>query len=102
MLCLPLSAEAADRSDPPSAAAVLDVPFMPQPEDLCGGAAAAMVMRYWGAHDISASAFASLVDRSAGGIQTSALAAEIQRRNWIALAGPGRTLLRPVAGFATG
>src|SRR5207237_6048069 len=32
MLSLPLSAEAADRSDPPSAAAVLDVPFMPESE----------------------------------------------------------------------
>jgi Papain-like cysteine protease AvrRpt2 len=68
---------------------VLDVPFVPQSEDLCGGAAAAMVMRYWGARDVYASTFAPLVDRSAGGIQTSALTRELQRRQWTPVAGPG-------------
>jgi hypothetical protein len=33
---------------------LLDVPFMEQSEALCGGAAAAMVMRYWGARGVYA------------------------------------------------
>ena len=70
-------------------AALLDVPYLPQTEALCGGAAAAMVMRYWGAADIHAAAFAPLVDHSAGGIRTDALVSELQRRGWIAVAGPG-------------
>ncbi|HYT74919.1 MAG TPA: C39 family peptidase [Vicinamibacterales bacterium] len=88
-ICLPPCARAAAQSGPPAAAAVLDVPFVPQSEDLCGGAAAAMVMRYWGARDVHAATFAPLVDRSAGGIRTSALTAELQRRDWTATAGSG-------------
>jgi hypothetical protein len=70
-------------------AGVIDVPFLPQGEDLCGGAAAAMVMRYWGARDVYSEAFASLVDRSAGGIRTGVLAADLRQRGWTALDGPG-------------
>ena len=33
---------------------VLDVPFIAQSELLCGGAAAAMVMRYWGERGVDA------------------------------------------------
>ena len=73
----------------PAAAQPLAVPFLPQSEDLCGGAAAAMVMRYWGASDAYPDAFAPLVDRSAGGITTAALTADLQRRGWIAISGPG-------------
>jgi hypothetical protein len=37
--------------------ALLDVPFISQSELLCGGAAAAMVLRYWGERGISAETF---------------------------------------------
>ena len=68
---------------------MLSVPYLPQTEALCGGAAAAMVMRYWGAQDVYPDAFAPLVDRSAGGIRTSALVGALQERSWTAVAGPG-------------
>jgi hypothetical protein len=70
-------------------APVIDVPYLPQSEDLCGGAAAAMVMRYWGAADVYPDAFAPLIDRSAGGIRTAALMAELERRGWTAIGGAG-------------
>lgn len=61
---------------------LLDVPFVSQSELLCGGAAAAMVLRYWGERQLSAEAFAHLVDRSAAGIRTDALVADLRRRGW--------------------
>ena len=73
----------------PAAAQPLAVPFLPQTEALCGGAAAAMVMRYWGASDAYPDAFASLIDRAAGGIHADALTADLERRGWVAVAGPG-------------
>jgi len=69
----------------------LGVPFLPQTEALCGGAAAAMVMRYWGAADVYPDAFAPLVDRAAGGIRTSALSGDLERRGWTAVAAAGDT-----------
>jgi len=69
--------------------APLSVPYLPQTEALCGGASAAMVMRYWGARDVYADDFAPLVDRSAGGIHTSALVGALEARQWTAVAGPG-------------
>src|SRR4029079_2413139 len=74
-----------------ASAQTLAVPFLPQTEDLCGGAAAAMVMRYWGDADAYPDAFSPLVDHSAGGILTTALAADLERRGWTAGAGPGDT-----------
>jgi predicted double-glycine peptidase len=71
---------------PASAASVLDVPYISQTESLCGGAAAAMVMRYWGERGIDASAFAPLVDRSAAGIRTTALVDDLRNRGWNATA----------------
>lgn len=68
---------------------LLDVPYLPQTEALCGGAAAAMVMRYWGAHDIYADTFAPLVDRAVSGIPTTSLVAAFEERTWTAIAGPG-------------
>jgi hypothetical protein len=58
-----------------------------------------MVMRYWGAQGIYPEAFAPLVDRSAGGIRTSALVGALERRQWIAVAGPadGTRLARELA-----
>jgi predicted double-glycine peptidase len=76
----------------PAPLVVLDVPFVSQTELLCGGAAAAMVMRYWGERDVSATSFAHLVDRGRGGISTGALVGELAGRGWQAL---------PVAGTDT-
>ena len=59
---------------------ILDVPFIAQSELLCGGAAAAMVMRYWGEREVDAESFSDLVDRHAGGIRTSTLAADMRAR----------------------
>jgi hypothetical protein len=63
---------------------LLDVPYLPQSESLCGGAAAAMVMRYWGATDVYAETFAGLVDPSAGGIRAADLLGALRARGWTA------------------
>ena len=75
---------------------ILDVPFIAQSELLCGGAAAAMVMRYWGERGIDAETFTSLVDRKAGGIRAGALASDIRARQWQAVdaAGTAETISR--------
>jgi len=78
---------------------LLDVPFISQTEALCGGAAAAMVMRFWGERDVSAQTFAHLVDRSAAGIRTDALIGELRRLGWDAtgVAGTDDLLARELA-----
>jgi hypothetical protein len=68
----------ADR--PPTA--LLDVPYLTQTQQLCGGAAVAMVLRYWGARDVLPQDFVSLVEPSEGGIRTSALTDAVVRRGW--------------------
>lgn len=70
-------------------ARLLDVPYLPQSEALCGGAAAAMVMRYWGAHDIYPDAFAALIEAGAGGIRTNVLTEALGARGWTTVAGDG-------------
>lgn len=80
--------------------ALLDVPFLSQSEALCGGAAAAMVLRYWGERGVAAEDFAPLVDRRAGGITTDALVRSLRARGWGAreLGRSGEPLRREVAG----
>jgi len=75
---------------------VLDVPFIGQSELLCGGAAAAMVMRYWGERGVDAESFRTLVDAKAGGIRTDALAADLRERAWnaVALEGSAEAMTR--------
>jgi hypothetical protein len=73
----------------PAPLAILDVPFISQSEALCGGAAAAMVLRYWGERGLTAESFSHLVDRSAAGIRTDALVNELRSRGWMALAWDG-------------
>src|SRR3954468_2750048 len=80
---------AAASATPAYAQAPLPVPYLPQTEALCGGAAAAMVMRFWGARGIYADAFAPLVDKAANGIHTSALSAALDSRGWRTQAGGG-------------
>jgi len=62
--------------------ATLDVPYLPQSDALCGGAAAAMVFRYWGDAHAAVQEFEPLVDRRAGGIADTALVSAIERRGW--------------------
>ena len=70
----------------PAPLSILDVPFISQSEALCGGAAAAMVLRYWGERGLTAESFAHLVDRSAAGIRTDTLLNELRSRGWNAVA----------------
>lgn len=62
--------------------ALLDVPYLAQPVRLCGGAALAMVLRYWGARAVYAEDFAPLVDADRGGIPADALARAVTDRGW--------------------
>jgi hypothetical protein len=57
------------RAQAPRSLPLLDVPYLPQSEALCGGAAIAMVMRYWGATGVYAETFSDLVDGEAQGIR---------------------------------
>jgi hypothetical protein len=67
-----------------SLAAILaiDVPYLPQTDALCGGAAAAMVFRYWGEAHADAQDFAPLIDRRAGGIANGVLTTAVSTRGW--------------------
>src|SRR5712675_468781 len=65
-----------------AASLAIDVPYLPQTDALCGGAAAAMVFRYYGDAHADAQAFAPLVDRRAGGIANDALVSAIATRGW--------------------
>jgi Peptidase C39 family len=69
-------------SDSPPGRIALDVPYVTQTELLCGGAAAAMVFRYWGDAHAGVAPFAALVDHQAGGITTTKLAAAVRERGW--------------------
>lgn len=64
------------------AALTLAVPYLPQTEALCGGAAAAMVFRYLGDRHADIQQFESLVDTRAGGIADAALVDAIRLRGW--------------------
>ena len=58
------------------------VVYLPQTEALCGGAAAAMVMRYWGDASVTPEDFEPLIDRAQAGIVTTALVDDLRRRGW--------------------
>jgi predicted double-glycine peptidase len=75
----PASSQTAPLSSP---IRLLEVPYVAQSEELCGGAAVAMVMRYWGATRIYAESFSSLVDREQKGIRGDDLIAAMTRRGW--------------------
>ena len=66
----------------PAARVLLDVPYLPQTPELCGGAAVAMVLRYWGERDVFPQDFAPLVGAGAGGILTGTLASAVHDRGW--------------------
>ena len=60
----------------------LGVPFLPQGPLLCGGAAAAMVERYWGARGVYAEDYQPLVREHEGGIRTTDLAEALRVRGY--------------------
>ena len=65
-----------------SSSLLLSVPYLPQTDALCGGAAAAMVFRYWGDVHADVEQFAPLVDKHAGGIADDVLVRAIGERGW--------------------
>jgi hypothetical protein len=73
---------ASAQSFPDAGAAPLDVPFLAQSELLCGGAAGAMIERFFGRRGVYAEDFASLVRPDEGGIRTTDLAAAVRARGW--------------------
>lgn len=84
-LAAPVRGTSLEPARPPALAALpalLDVPFLPQTEALCGGAAAAMVYRYWGDRHADVQQFAPLVERDRGGIAAARLVAAIATRGW--------------------
>lgn len=66
----------------------LDVPYVPQSGVLCGGAALAMVLRWWGEPRVLAEDFRSLVGPGQAGIPADTLAAAARARGWNAEAIP--------------
>lgn len=66
----------------PDSATVLQVPYVAQSELLCGGAAVAMLERWWGRRGVYAEAFDSLVRPAEGGIRTTDLLAATVSRGW--------------------
>ena len=68
-----------------AASLTAEVPYLPQTSDLCGGAAVAMVFRYWGDAHADIEQFAPLVDRKAGGIPDDVLVEAVTARGWDAV-----------------
>ena len=66
-------------------ALTLNVPFLPQTPALCGGAAVAMVFRYYGDRHADVQQFELLVDRRAGGIADDVLIEAVRQRRWRAV-----------------
>ena len=65
-----------------AATVAMEVPYLPQTDALCGGAAAAMVFRYWGDAHADPQEFAPIIDRRAGGIANGAFLDAVRRRGW--------------------
>ena len=74
------------------------VVYLPQTEALCGGAAAAMVMRYWGDASVTPEDFEPLIDRAQEGIVTTVLVDDLRRRGWQAFPLRGNDGFAPVVG----
>ena len=73
---------ASERDAAAAEAVGLTVPYVKQTKALCGGAAAAMVFRYWGDGQADQKQFAPLLDSTASGIATDVLAQAIEDRGW--------------------
>ncbi len=70
------------------------VPFVAQTELLCGGAAMEMAAAYWGDRTLRSSDFQHLVNETAGGITTDALAETVGDRGWVTIPIDGLADLR--------
>lgn len=68
---------------------LLDAPYVPQSPALCGGAAVAMVFRFWGEDGVHAEDFADLLEPDGAGISTTSLVAAVESRGWTALVEAG-------------
>jgi hypothetical protein len=66
--------------------AVPAVPYLPQSEALCGGAALAMVMRYWGTADVFPADFRSALTSDGRGIPAEAMVSLAEARGFRAFA----------------
>lgn len=64
---------------------VLAVPYVPQSGALCGGAAIAMVRRYWGQRGIMAEDYAAWLEPDGRGILTGTMVRAAQSEGWTAL-----------------
>ena len=64
---------------------LLDVPYVPQSEALCGGAVLAMVLRYWGKSGVLAEDFAALAEPEHSGIRAGVLVKAVEAYGWTAL-----------------
>ena len=76
----------------PTAAQTLTVPavpYLPQPEALCGGAALTMVLRYWGLPDVRPEDFAGSLTAEGTGIPTDELRRLAEARGFQAFAFSG-------------
>ncbi len=82
VVCLIVARAVAAGAAEPASRSLLDVPFMAQPAELCGGAAIAMVLRYWGVTDVFPQDFAGLVDKRQRGIPTASLVEAVRARGW--------------------
>jgi hypothetical protein len=80
-------------ASPQAPAPLLDVPYLSQSEALCGAAAMAMVMRYWGVRGVYAETFAELVDPEARGIRGSAIVRTLEERGFDAASFEGNEAL---------
>lgn len=69
-------------------AGALAVPYLAQSTLLCGGAAVAMIERWWGRRQVFAEEFAHLVRPDEGGIRTTELADAARARGWHVHDGP--------------
>jgi hypothetical protein len=63
----------------------LDVPYVPQSGVLCGGAALAMVLRFWGKAEVLAEDFAALAEPGQAGLLTATLVKAVEDAGWTAL-----------------
>lgn len=81
----PAAAETpSDEKGAPQRVQLLDVPYVPQSGELCGGAALAMVLRYWGKPGVLAEDFSALLEPGRVGIRTGALVRAAETFGWTA------------------
>lgn len=80
VLAFPHSVSAQTSPGAAAATPLLGMPFVPQSEVLCGGAALAMVLRHHGVRGVQAEDFAHLVVDSMSGIRTTDLTAAARER----------------------